>query len=458
MFNRDLLEELRSWRQRPGRKPLILNGARQVGKTTLLRMLGQQEYATTIEINFDSHPEYSQIFEPNLDPRRIVSELEKLTSQHIVPEQTLVIFDEIQACPRAMTALKYFCEDAPEYSVVAAGSLLGLMLHQGSGYPVGKVDTLNLYPLSFTEFCTAVSSRLSRDDLATVSQEGSARDLQLLKTDLVSALRLYYVVGGMPEAVANYATGRDLSEVRHTQNTLVESYLRDINKHAQVFDREPIVSVWRMIPEFLGRENKKFIFGQVTPGRRARDFAGALTWMREAGLIYQVNRVSRPGLPLSAYQKDGQFKVFTLDVGLLGAISGLPTSAASAGNPLFTEFKGALTEQYVAQQLQVLDDTTPHYWSAENSSGEIDFLRQEEGRIFSIEVKAEENLRSKSLQTFTRKYPEIQAVRTSMSDYRAEENLCNIPLFALHNQTLWPNGRGGGESRETSGESADLYL
>lgn len=450
MITRALLPRLKLWHQNPRRKPLVLNGARQVGKTTLLQMFGAAEFAHTCTINFDERQDYQQVFEPDLQPHRIISELAALTHQNISPEDTLIIFDEVQLCPRALTSLKYFCEQAPEYAIVAAGSNLGLLLHSGTGYPVGKVEHLNLCPLTFVEFLNA----LGKTQLAAIAQTGSPREYEILKTEFVQLLRLYLVVGGMPEAVATYLRTEDLLAVRQVQLDLLESYLRDVNKHAAVFEREPIISVWKALPEFLSRENKKFIFGQITPGKRARDFAGAITWLREAGYIGIVGRVTKPGLPLAGYEKANQFKVFALDVGLLGALAGLDTATVVSGSPLFTEFKGALTEQYVCQQLLYLDDAWPHYWSAENSSGEIDFLRQTSGQIYAVEVKAAENLQAKSLKNFCQKYPAVKAVRLSLSDYRTEENLTNIPLFALHNQELWPHT----QTDNTVANPAGLYL
>ena len=432
-MDRQLMTELVRWKESPRRKPLILNGARQVGKTWLLKEFGREHFDTVAYVSLDENSAVRDLFEQDLDPARIIRDLSILTGVAIRPSSTLIILDEIQAAPKAITSLKYFCENAPEYAVAAAGSLLGISATEGTGYPVGKVNTLDLYPLSFREFLDATGNVMLRelvDSADTVS-------ISVFSSKLIPLLRRYFVVGGMPAVVAGFIEGEALSSVRDMQSQILEDYLRDFAKHAPLRINPKMVEAWNSIPVHLAKENKKFIFGQVREGARAKDYAESLTWLAQAGLIHKVPRITKPGIPLSAYNDNKSFKVFLLDVGLLGAMAGLDPTVVLDGNTAFTEFKGSLTEQYVCQQLVSDCGLTPHYWSAENSSGEIDFLVQRASGVYAIEVKAEENLRAKSLRAFKAAHPEIKSVRFSLSGYREQDWMRNVPLYAMSNMGLW---------------------
>ena len=427
------MSELVRWKESPRRKPLILNGARQVGKTWLLKEFGREHFDTVAYVSLDGSSVARDLFEQDLDPARIIRDLSILTGVAIRPSSTLIILDEIQAAPKAITSLKYFCENAPEYAVAAAGSLLGISATEGTGYPVGKVNTLDLYPLSFREFLDATGNAMLRelvDSVDTVS-------INAFSSKLIPLLRRYFVVGGMPAVVAGFIEGEAFGSVRDMQCQILEDYLRDFAKHAPLRINPKMVDAWNSIPVHLAKENKKFMFGQVREGSRAKDYAESLTWLAQAGLIHKVPRITKPGIPLSAYNDNKSFKVFLLDVGLLGAMAGLDPTAVLDGNAAFTEFKGSLTEQYVCQQLISDCGLAPYYWSAENSSGEIDFLVQRANGVYAIEVKAEENLRAKSLRAFKAAHPEIRSVRFSLSGYREQDWMRNVPLYAMPNMGLW---------------------
>lgn len=435
-MERFLMDKLVDWKKSPRRKPLILNGARQVGKTWLLKSFGEAQFDNVAYVNFDNDETAKGFFEHDLDVARIVSNLELHSGTEILPSKTLIILDEIQEAPRALTSLKYFCENAPEFAVVAAGSLLGLTVHEGSGYPVGKVDTLNLYPMNFREFLDATGNKMLREML----DSGDFTSISAFKQKATDLLRTYYVVGGMPEVVNAYVQGANFEEVREIQDKIVEGYNRDFAKHAPARLFPKMLETWESIPSHLSQENKKFVFGHVRQGARAKDYEEVLTWFASAGLICRVPRVTKAALPLSAYNDNKCFKVFLLDVGLLGSMSGLEPSAIVEGNAVFTEFKGALTEQYVCQQLVSCVEAQPFYWSAENSTGEVDFLIQKASQIYAIEVKAEENLRSKSLRAFKEKNQQVGAIRFSLSDYRQQNWMTNVPLYAMTNINMFEEG------------------
>ena len=431
-MDRFLMNKLVEWKKSPRRKPLILNGARQVGKTWLLKDFGQSHFANVAYVNFDNDETAKAFFEHDLHVDRIIANLALHTGVEIAPQNTLIILDEIQEAPKALTALKYFCENAPEFAVTAAGSLLGLAVHEGSGYPVGKVDTLDLHPMCFQEFLDATGNKMLRemldsDDFASISA---------FKQKATDLLKTYYVVGGMPEAVNAHVQGVNFEEVREIQATIVEGYKRDFAKHAPARLFPKMLETWESIPSHLSQENKKFVFGHIRKGARAKDYEEVLAWFSNAGIICKAPRVTKPALPLSAYNDNKCFKVFLLDVGLLGAMSGLNPSAIVNGNTVFTEFKGALTEQYVCQQLVSSFEARPFYWSAENSTGEVDFLIQHASQICAIEVKAEENLRSKSLRAFKEKNSQVKAMRFSLSDYRQQDWMINVPLYAMTNENM----------------------
>lgn len=432
-MDRFLMNSLVHWKESPHRKPLILNGARQVGKTWLLKEFARLHFDSVAYVTLDSNSVARALFDADLDPKRIIRDLSVLTGVSIEPHDTLIVFDEIQSAPKALTSLKYFCENAPEYAVAAAGSLLGISATAGTGYPVGKVNTLDLYPLSFREFLDATGNRMLRE----LIDSGEVASIDAFSSRAVTLLRQYYVVGGMPAVVDAFAGGEPLAVVRAMQDQILEDYLRDFAKHAPMRIYPRMAEAWGSIPEHLARENKKFVFGHIRKGARAKDYEEALMWLSQAGLIRKVPRVTKPGIPLSAYNDNKSFKVFLLDVGLLGAMAGLDPVNVLDGNAAFTVFKGSLAEQYVCQQLVSDCGFDPFYWSAENSKGEIDFLVQRGGRVFPIEVKAEENLRAKSLRAFKGSYPETAPIRFSLSGYREQDWMKNIPLYAISNTELW---------------------
>lgn len=432
-MKRMLMDELVLWKSNPNKKPLVLNGARQVGKTWLLKEFGTRHFESVAYVSLDNDAVARSYFDMDLDARRIIASLSLQLNMDIVPEKTLIILDEIQACPKAITALKYFCENAPEYAVAAAGSLLGLSAHEGSGFPVGKVNVLDLHPLTFSEFLEATGN----GRYAGLIESGDVNLMTPFAPTLEGLLRRYYVVGGMPGAVNAYLAGDDFRAARRVQEELLAGYERDFSKHVPPRLLGRMMLAWASIPRHLSRENKRFVFGQVRKGGRAADFEECLAWLEEAGLIHKVQRVDKPGLPLSAYAEQAIFKVFLLDIGLLGAMCELNPEAILAGSAVFTEFKGALTEQYVCQELIASCGFTPFYWSAENSTGEIDFLVQDGGKIYPIEVKAEENLKAKSLRAFASKYDGVHARRFSMSGYREQDWMRNVPLYAIGHYGLW---------------------
>ena len=384
-MERFLMDDLVGWKNSVRRKPLVLNGARQVGKTWLLMEFGARHFESVAYVNLDNNLGLASQFDVGYDLPRILLMIQAESGQRVIPGKTLVVLDEVQECPKALTSLKYFCENAPELAVAAAGSLLGITFHEGTGYPVGKVDMLDLHPLSFREFLDATGNPMLRE----VVDSGDKQLLGSLAAKFRELLKQYYFVGGMPEAVATFVESADLSAVRAVQEGVLFGYERDISKHLGAAGAERALSAWRSLPAHLGQENKKFVFGHIGEGARARDYRSAITWLTQAGIATRVPRVSKPGVPLSAYADESAFKLFSLDVGLLCALSRLDASSIVDGNALFTEFRGALTEQYVCQQLVSDCNLSPCYWSAENSRGEVDFLVQRGGRVYPIEVKAE---------------------------------------------------------------------
>lgn len=432
-MDRTLMAKLIAWKDKPRRKPLILNGARQVGKTWLLKEFGRTRFSNVAYINLDHNAVMREQFELGYDIPRLISAFQFETGEHIAEGETLIILDEIQECPRALTSLKYFCEEAPGYAIAAAGSLLGITIHDGTGYPVGKVETLDLHPMGFTEFLLATGN----GNLAKLIAIDDPVMIDSFSSKLIPLLRQYYYVGGMPEAVAAFLERGMLEDAREVQNDILRGYERDISKHLSRAEAEHAIAAWESIPQHLGRENKKFVFGHIAKGARARNYQSGITWLEQAGLVTRVRRVAKPGLPLRSYADDGAFKLFLLDVGLLAAMAGLDKRTVIGGSSIFEEFKGALTEQYVCQQLISERGLAPYYWSAENSTGELDFLVQDGSRVAAIEVKAEENLRARSLRAFKDKHPDITALRFSMSGFREQDWMRNIPLYAACNAELW---------------------
>lgn len=421
------MENLLAWKQSRRRKPLIIEGARQVGKTWLMKEFGRQAYGDTVYINFDSNARMAELFASDLDTKRLVLGLELYAGRKIDPENALLIFDEVQEVPRALAALKYFCEDAPQYHIVCAGSLLGIALHRGTSFPVGKVDFLKLYPLSFQEFLMAIGKKqfselLDQQDFSMITS---------FRETYADALKQYYFVGGMPEAVESFAENQDFNEVRQIQKRILAAYEQDFSKHAPNEVVPRLRMLWNSIPAQLAKENKKFIYGLVREGARAKDYETALLWLSDCGLVHRVSRVNAPGIPLRAYEDMKAFKLFVLDVGLLGCMTGLHQRTLLDDNALFVEFKGALTEQYVCQQLKTLADLELCYYTNDRGSCEVDFVVDTGGRVMPLEVKAETNLRAKSLKTYREKFSPELAIRTSMADYRKEDGLVNLPLYAI---------------------------
>lgn len=427
-MKRNLMKSLKEWKNSPYRKPLILSGARQVGKTWLMKEFGRTEYTNTVYVNFDQDINAAGLFEGSINPDRIILGLRALSGMEIDPDNTLIIFDEVQEAPRALTSLKYFCEEAPQYSIIAAGSLLGVALHAGTSFPVGKVDRMHLYPLNFQEFLYA----MGEDAAAEILQTKDQRMITVLREKLSDLLRQYYYVGGMPEAVNYYKDNKEFTGVRQIQKNLLAYYQQDFSKHAEPRLTERLNLVWSSIPAQLAKENRKFIYGQVRQGARAKDFELAIQWLSDCGLIHVIHRVTKPGYPLKAYEDLNAFKIYLLDVGLLGAMADLSSNTIVEGNRIFTEFKGALSEQYVLQELIAEDHLNPMYYSAENSRMEIDFIVQKGDEVIPIEVKAEENLRAKSLRSYCEKYKPKTAVRFSMSDYREQDWMVNVPLYEIN--------------------------
>jgi len=425
---REAMKDLIKWKDGAYRKPLIIRGARQVGKTWIMQEFGKTYYERQAYINFDNNERMESLFSGNLDIPRLITALQIESGVTIEANNTLIIFDEIQEVPRALTSLKYFCENAPQYHIIAAGSLLGIALHPGTSFPVGKVDFMDLYPLSFIEFLNANGNK----NLVSLIE---AKDFELItnfKGRYIDLLKQYYYIGGMPEVVSSFIETQDYSKVREVQNRLLMAYEQDFSKHAPNEAVPRIRMLWSSIPAQLAKENRKFVYGLIRQGARAREYELAMQWLLDCGLIYKVGRITKPDMPLMAYQDFNSFKLFVLDVGLLSAMSGLDIKSLLEKNRVFEEFKGSLTEQYVLQQLITNKEITPFYWAAENSNGEIDFVFQSGMNIVPLEVKATENLQAKSLKSYCQRYDPKYAIRTSMSDYRKEEWLTNLPLYVIN--------------------------
>lgn len=425
-MKREAIKELYKWKEKPDRKPLIIHGARQVGKTWLMKEFASEAYSQYVYINFEDNEIAQNIFHKDFDVERILLALQLATNTPITPD-TLILFDEIQEAPRGITSLKYFYEKAPQYHIIAAGSLLGISMHKNTSFPVGKVEFMNLYPLSFTEFLDAAGEQ----NFTKLLQQKDWDMIALFHSKLQEYLRQYFFIGGMPEIVSSFLTYKDFAKVRQLQQDILDSYDRDFSKHAPVTEVPRIRMVWKSIPSQLAKENKKFFYGALKEGARAKEFELAIEWLKDAGLIYRINRTKKGELPLTAYEDFSAFKLFVVDTGLLCAMTNLPSQVLLEGNKLFTDYKGALTEQYVLQQFKSIKDLCIYYWSAESSRGEIDFLLQEKADIIPVEVKAEENLHSKSLRAFINRYPNLHGIRFSMSNYRNQDWITNYPLYAI---------------------------
>lgn len=421
---REPINELIKWKNSKRRKPLVLEGARQVGKTWLVKEFARLHYKNIAYVNFEEQQYLKNLFEQDYDVKRILSAIGAATHVQCVAGETLIFLDEIQEAHNGLTALKYFNENAPEHHVIVAGSLLGLELHKQVSFPVGKVQFMTLYPMSYSEFLQAMGD----DALVDFLKKEDWSNINLFSAKYKERLKQYYYVGGMPEVVLSFSESQNWQEAREIQSEILNSYDRDFSKHAPSEIVPRIRQLWQSIPAQLSRENRKFIYGLVKEGARAREYEIALQWLFDSGLIYRVNCVSAPRIPLKSYEDSSAFKIFMVDVGLLGAMADLDESTIVKGNEIFTEFKGALTEQYVMQQLILSKHL--YYWSKANARQEIDFLIQEKGEVIPIEVKAEENLRAKSLKQYIIEQNPSKAYRISMSDYRQDYKITNLPLFA----------------------------
>lgn len=425
-MERSIYSSLKKWKDSPTRKPLILQGARQVGKTYILKEFGAREYSEVVYINCDDNNDMQNMF-VDYDVDRIIRSMSAISGISIKPSTTLLILDEIQEVERGLASLKYFCEKAPEYHVAVAGSLLGITMHEGTSFPVGKVDMLYMYPMDFEEFLLA----MGKEQLVELLRNNSWAALTPLRGMLTELLRQYYFVGGMPEAVKTYVERGDIWEVRSIHSKIIDAYRNDMSKHVPKQQVQRINMVWNSIPSQLARDNKKFIYGALRKGARANDFEIAIQWLVDSGLVHKVHRISKPVVPLKFYEDMSSFKLFLLDCGLLGALSETPPEQILIGDNVFEEYKGAFTENYVLQQLKSLPRTFVYYYSNDNSTLEIDFVVQHEAHVIPIEVIAEENLRAKSLRQFVTDNAGLHGVRFSMSDYREQDWLTNVPLWAV---------------------------
>lgn len=426
-MKRTALEQLIAWSKSENRKPLIIRGARQTGKTWLMKELGRQAFAETVYINFENEPRFKNLFEADYNVSRIISIIEIHYGKRINATDTLIVFDEIQEAKGGITSLKYFAEDAPQYAVVAAGSLLGLSLHEDRSFPVGKVSFLDLHPLSFAEFLMASGKEMLLQAMLNHEWE----TVGTFHQELAGLLKTYLYVGGMPEVVQKWIDTNDWYSVRTVQNEILRSYRADFSKHAPNAQVPRLNMVWDSLPAQLDKENKKFVYGVLREGARAKDFELAIMWLCDCGLVLRSHRVSAPRMPLKAYQDMQVFKLFAVDVGLLGAMAGLDARTLIDGNNIFTEYKGALTEQFVMQELTALSVDYIGYWTNERSTAEVDFVLQHAGEVIPIEVKAGENVRSRSFTVFCQKYEPQRAVKTSLLPFHSDENMYNVPLYGL---------------------------
>lgn len=425
-MKRELYKALIEWKKSINRKPLIMNGARQVGKTFLLVEFAKREYDKVAFFSLDRQKQAREVFEEGGGVDKMLRGLSAIAQVDITPNDTLVILDEIQDCPQALESLKYFCEDAPEIHVAVAGSLLGISLHDAVSFPVGKVDMLRLYPMSFEEFLIA----LGRERIVEELRNGEWDVINVLSTELTDLLRQYYYVGGMPSAVLAYVQNLGLNEVRKRQKSILEDYSRDFSKHAPLSQVPRIQMVWGSIPSQLAKDNKKFIYGAVKKSARASEFEVAIQWLVDAGLVYKISRTNAVKMPLKFYEDISSFKLFLLDVGLMGAMVDAPASSVLVGDGIFSEYKGAFTELFVCSQM--MSAGVPcYYHSVDNSTIELDFVVQMGSRVYPVEVKAEENVHAKSLKTFISKNADLTAIRLSMKKYIKQDWLECIPLYAF---------------------------
>lgn len=429
-MQRDIITKLEQWKNNPTKKPLLLQGARQVGKTWLMLEFGRKFYAKTAYISFVDNQAAQGIFAKDYNIKQIINDIGLLTDISVTPEDTLIILDEIQECDRALNCLKYFCENAPEYHIIAAGSLLGVAVRAKKlSFPVGKVEIQQLEPLSFMEFLSA----LGHDKYRYIIENKDYESTNLISDKLTSLLKEYFYVGGMPEAVLSFSTQKDFQKVRSIQQDILDGYTRDFSKYAEPKDVLRILAIWKSLPAQLGKENKKFAYNLVAPGARAREYELALEWLLQCGLVTKVRRITKPDLPLTAYCEDNIFKLYMSDIGLLAALSHLDSKTILEGSKIFEEFKGALTEQYVFQVLHINHALPIAYWAPHSGGAEVDFLAQINNQIIPIEVKANTNLRSRSLAFYREKHNPPHAIRTSLANYEENNNLYNLPLYCFSN-------------------------
>ena len=423
-MKRYAIKNLINWKESQNRKPLIIRGARQVGKTWLMKEFGKTQYKKTIYINFENNDLMCELFSKDMNTNRILEGLE-LEFSKINADNTLIILDEIQECPKALTTLKYFYENNPQYHIVAAGSLLGVALHENISFPVGKVDFLDLYPLSFLEFLEAIGE----GNFVKLLENPASDNIKIFKPKYIEWLKKYYYIGGMPEVVNDFANNNDYKKARKIQESILRAYTNDFSKHISSTGKLKIDLLWESIPNQLTQESKKFVYKKIKQGARADEFEEALSWLINCGLVYKINRITKPAMPIKAYEDTKAFKLFILDVGLLCALSKLPARTLIEGDKIFTEFNGALAEQYVLQQLKTLEDMEVAYWISKSGNAEIDFVIQTDGYVIPVEVKATTNLQAKSLKVYREKFePEI-SIRTSLADFEINSGLYNIPLF-----------------------------
>ena len=426
---RDAINDLYKWKSKKNKKPLIIEGARQVGKTWLMKEFGKEAYDNVVYINFDSNTQMANLFSLGYNIERLIKGLELYSNEKILPTSTLIIFDEIQEVPNALESLKYFNENAPEYDIICAGSLLGIALHQGTSFPVGKVEFLNLYPLSYVEFLRAIN----KERFAKLLIEKDYELINAFSNDYIETLKQYYIVGGMPEVVNSFVSDGNFNNVKDIQRRILMAYEQDFSKHAPSDIVPKIRMVFNSIPSQLDKENKKFIYGLIREGARAKDFETAIMWLSDCGLVYKVHRVNKAGVPLKAYEDLKAFKLFMHDIGLLCCMANVSEQTILNKNDLFVEFKGSLTEQYVCQQLKNRSDLGIYYYTNEKNTCEVDFVVDDGTNIIPIEVKAETNLKAKSLKTFCDKFKPNYAIRSSLANYKKEDNLINLPLYAIAN-------------------------
>ena len=424
-IERSIVQQLAVWKTKENRKPLILQGARQIGKTWVMKAFGEQYFEHTAYFSFERNDELFQLFESTKDPKRLLGQLATHTSVPIEPQKTLIIFDEIQECNKALNSLKYFCEETPEYVIISAGSLLGVSMSKGDSFPVGKVDFLQMYPLTFKEFLAVDAPELCN----FVEKLDKIEEIPLIIfNQLTEIFRRYQVTGGMPEAVANFLDNKGMERVEEILQNILNAYSLDFSKHAENKDIPKITEIWRSIPSQLSRENRKFLYKLVKPGARAREYENALLWLQYAGLVYRIFTNTKPALPISAYDDLTAFKIYLSDIGLLRKLAKLPPEIILNNSPLYIEFKGAMTENYILQSLVTQFEMMPRYWIS-NGKAEVDFIIQNGLEIIPIEVKSANNIAGKSLHIYNEKYAPNLRIRYSFNNLKKDGNLLNIPVF-----------------------------